>query len=925
MRRGNLTTRISRDAYTYGVSHPPARQFIGRRAESTAFREFLLTDGPRVLLVTGRGGIGKTSLMDRFVDIASATGRAVQSLEVTSSSIPTAILVDLRRGFRDRTSAKAFGEFDEAVRRLFQIENLAAGADHTKMSSRGWASRITQTVLFEAASVAISRSVISGYAIDEALGPAVEVAVGTLTNLATDQAETFVGRLRRFGAADSDVRFYLDADQVLIELFAQATQESAQERGTIILIDAVDRNSRVASWLVDTLLPSLSGSRVHVCLAQRDWSPSPEWLSLPFPFDVQRLQPFTTEELRDCLREYRVPVELSDHVRAITEGVPLAVALFAEAYGLGADSGALDRASKDAVFGLTRSIVDRFDNPVLRQAVLASAVPRELTRDTLRTLIGSKADEVYLRLASFTSLYESLPQGAMRLNDASRRSLRRYWMMSDPTGLSLLHRTLAASFDALIESTRLGPPIARDLAKAVREAFYHHAHGGSPLAVVPSFRIADQLGALDLCAGLLAEAREDPDLDEAVQPVIDWCAGHWHARRQEWTNANRSLRRARRNRLATPAILAMVQAEEAAMSEWRGDVNQSIDGYRASAAVFQLIGRTEDLGSVLLRLGKVLAIRGSIDESLRTFRRSYQLGNTIGDKWLARQSLFGAQLAYVYRGAWSQARSCYRRALDQDAGPNQEGDATALVDHAIAEMLSGRTEEARVSLQGVASYATAAGDRYLTALAEFNTAESYRLDGDAKRAVDGIQASQSAFVRLDAPLSLAVVQKSLALALLAVERTDEAAFVLASARTTISAAKTQYELVQVMIAEGELALAEQDPAAAMRLFDSASGISAQMPARHAELSALEGLVRAALAMGDWTRAEHLAKALLRRTRAHGYNDVSALLWQDLAISRAKRGQSHSSRSAAARAVQSGKRHNVRYGDWIESSVIQQLA
>lgn len=313
------------------------KQFVGRRDEQELFTNALdalisliketnspLKDKPfkRIFLLYGEGGMGKTTLTNRFVQIAESKKCLLIKIDwdehqsegsISSSTRMMDVIYAQFVKEGQGGDLKSFREIrlrrDEVAER---VNNARKEFDPLVSAVADGLSTLTQTGT-------IGKQVI-------------EVVTHTLAGELAKREEQFAKWLKQ-KLDPRDFEIYQNSQLELSKGLVKGIAAVAATRPTIIVFDTYELVGRFDSWVRKGLIYHGSDQLIYVIAGRYDLSA--DYLDLfPQAFVAPiKLNEFRRLDIRDYLLGLEIPVteEIVAQVKGVTRGVPLAVKIIAEA------------------------------------------------------------------------------------------------------------------------------------------------------------------------------------------------------------------------------------------------------------------------------------------------------------------------------------------------------------------------------------------------------------------------------------------------------------------------------------------------------------------------------------------------------------------------------------------------------------------
>ncbi|MFH9422980.1 tetratricopeptide repeat protein [Streptomyces sp. NPDC017529] len=358
--------------------------FVGRDGELAAFRANLARDpaAPDFRFLHhlhGQGGVGKTSLVRRFEQMARERGALTVYVDESVHSVPEAMAEISARLGRQGSPLKAFDKLLATYReRRHEAEAALAGPDEpgdgTAPPSPG--------------SMIVARAGVAGLGLIPGVGP----FAGALdTTHVARGAERLRGRLGARLRSHDDVQLVLSPVEALTPVFVRELGTAADAVPVLALFfDTYEVTGPLLdTWLRDVLFSDRYGplaQNVVVVLAGRDPLDRNCWADHLEHVADAPLDAFTEAEARQFLsaKDITDPGTV-DAILRLSGGLPVLVSTLA---------GTRPRAA-DGVDDPSDTAVERFlkweTDPVRREAALAAALPRSLDEDVYRETVDAEA------------------------------------------------------------------------------------------------------------------------------------------------------------------------------------------------------------------------------------------------------------------------------------------------------------------------------------------------------------------------------------------------------------------------------------------------------------------------------------------------------------------------------------------------------
>ena len=355
--------------------------FVGRAEQLEAFEHNLShlqiaedgMDYPEAFLfnVWGQGGVGKTTLLKRFEDIAKRH-RAVAALtDEAIDSVPE-VMAEFARQLE--AQGKHFKQFNERYK-VYRQKRKELETDPE--APQGFSAFVGKT----AARVGFS------------LGRQVPGAGAVLEDFVdekavVDSAGDWAAYVTRKLKNKDEVQLVNEPIEVLTPLFLEDLGE-VLDCQVVLLFDTYERTDEVLEqWLLDIAADRHGGLPINCIwtIAGREQLNPNRWSeNAPIPLPIE---PFTKEEAKNFLRSKDITnAEVVEKILDLSERLPLMLATLAES----ASNNPADFAEASG------TAVERFlkwvDDPIKRSLAITAALPRNLNKDVIALLVGEEKSE----------------------------------------------------------------------------------------------------------------------------------------------------------------------------------------------------------------------------------------------------------------------------------------------------------------------------------------------------------------------------------------------------------------------------------------------------------------------------------------------------------------------------------------------------
>ncbi|MEV3990445.1 tetratricopeptide repeat protein [Streptomyces sp. NPDC049837] len=485
--------------------------FVGRRDELAVYRENfdIPVDDDRhrfVFHVRGIAGVGKTTLVREWQDLARGRGALTAYVDESVNSVPEALAEISACCAQQGHPLKALDR-QLAIYRQRRYEAEAASAAVTGPEQQDAAAAPS------AGGMAIAQAGLIGAGMLPVVGAFAGAVDPARVAQGTDRLRAVLSA--RFRNQD-DVQLVLDPLQALTPvLVAELDRVAAEVPWVALFFDTYERTAPfLDTWLRDLITTedrygALPPNVVLTLAGQTRLDPACWSDYAEFVGDIP-LEPFTEPESRQLLAAKGVVDEtVVQDVLRLAGGLPVLVSTLAE------KPGEVDAPSADAV--------DRFlkweTDPVRRAAALACALPRRLNEDVFAAATET-GTALFAWLGSLPFVSER--EGHARYHDVVRGPMLRLQRLRSPRRWSAEHTRLAEVFAGWAEAAAGDVPAdelwSRETWRAPRLEELYHRLCAQPVTALPGMLRA----GVDVCeeqdpatarrwARVLADAGEDTD------------------------------------------------------------------------------------------------------------------------------------------------------------------------------------------------------------------------------------------------------------------------------------------------------------------------------------------------------------------------------------------------------------------------------
>jgi len=406
------------------IDEAEAQRFVGREQELDTFRQHINSTPPRYLVfyITGQGGVGKTTLLNRYREIARNDFKfLLADSDEQQRDIPSVLGRFARQLKEQNVPLKRFDERYTTYRqKMHEIEN-------DPEAPQGLAALLGRTV--------VRAAFVGGD-----LVPGVRKGLELLPRDSLEhQASEWTSYLAKKLTNKDDVALVRDPVSILTPLFFQDLNEIAQKQKILLCFENFEATRQeLQQWLLH--LPEYKPSRnIRIAVAGRD-EPGANWDKLRNVTMIIHLDVLTEREAEAFLDSYGVnSPQRRTEILECSGRLPVIMSWLAA-----------PEASEPDISLPTHNIVERFlrwvSDPQLRQVALAGAIPRAFNVDNLNLLL-EHLDQTIDKQHAFdwllTMPFVKQRSDGWHYHDVVRRMMLHYQRRRSPQSYRQMHTILA--------------------------------------------------------------------------------------------------------------------------------------------------------------------------------------------------------------------------------------------------------------------------------------------------------------------------------------------------------------------------------------------------------------------------------------------------------------------------------------------------
>jgi hypothetical protein len=292
--------------------------FVGRTEQLSLFEGALSASQPSFLIlnISGQGGVGKTTLLERYHQISINRGVAYGIVNEDHLAIPKILETFVAQL---ETNGLDFDRFKERYRKYLELKEKIESDPKVPSGLMDFALRGVAKVGVKS----LKRIPVAGDIADVLLSPETEDAI-------VEQASEFTKYvLQKFTNKDERV-LLLDTDVELTRYFLENIAKALKNQKVVLSFDTYEKTAEnIEKWLIGLLLGEYGrfSSNVLFVIAGR-YSLGQNWTRFRKAIRQVELQEFTEEEAKDYLTRSGITDEkLITQFIEITERLPVLLAL----------------------------------------------------------------------------------------------------------------------------------------------------------------------------------------------------------------------------------------------------------------------------------------------------------------------------------------------------------------------------------------------------------------------------------------------------------------------------------------------------------------------------------------------------------------------------------------------------------------------
>jgi tetratricopeptide (TPR) repeat protein len=409
------------------IDKEEAERFVGREWELETFRQQISRIPPRYLIfyITGQGGVGKTTLLNRYREIAKDFSFLLTDCDELQRDIPAVLGRFAHQLAEQGYSLRRFNERYKTYRqKMDEIEN-------DPEAPQGLAALVGRTV--------VRATFIAGDMV-----PGLRKGLDYLPRETVEtQASEWAMYLAKKLTNKDEVALVREPTPILTSLFFEDLNEIAKKQRVLLCFENFEATRQeLQNWFL-RLREYRPSQGIRIVIAGRD-QPGAKWDPLRSVTMIVRLDVFTEQEAEAFLDTYKITDSgRRTEILEFSDRLPVMMNWLAAPEGQEPDPSVP-----------THDIVGRFlrwvTEPAWQQVALVAALPRSFNVDTLKLLLEYReqtVDEQSSFAWLLTMPFVKQHADGWRYHDVVRRMMLHYQRQESPQTYRKTHMALAGFYN----------------------------------------------------------------------------------------------------------------------------------------------------------------------------------------------------------------------------------------------------------------------------------------------------------------------------------------------------------------------------------------------------------------------------------------------------------------------------------------------
>jgi len=368
------------DGWDNIINEKERTRFVGREQELEVFRAEINRTSPNYLIyyITGQGGVGKTSLLNRYQEIAKNFGFLLADCDQEQRDVPTVLGHLAHRLQEQNFPLKRFNRRYETYRQ--KIDEIHSDPE----APQGLPALVGRTI------------VRAGYVFGDAL-PVARKALDLIPreSVETQASEWLTYLARKIGNKD-DISLVREPIPILTRLFFEDLNEIVQERRVLLCFENFEATRQELQEWFRRVLEYKPSRNIRIAIASRDL-PGTQWDTLKRITTTITLDVFTEQEAEALLSKCNITdPKRRKAIIKYTGKLPVLMGWMAESQSkeLATTLPVQNQDSSIPTSDMVEWVLRGVTEPALREVALLAAIPRIFNADILELLLEGNSQTI---------------------------------------------------------------------------------------------------------------------------------------------------------------------------------------------------------------------------------------------------------------------------------------------------------------------------------------------------------------------------------------------------------------------------------------------------------------------------------------------------------------------------------------------------
>lgn len=701
-------------------------EFVDRRTEVKLFRRMISRGGiePRILAVTGVGGIGKSTLLKIFSSICELSHIPCFRVDCRDSKS----VLDVARSivFQSSESKMRTSPLYDLNRSLKKLESILNQINKLRIqngSEEGeFLTSLTKNILksFVPLSIPVVDSIKENDIPDKLL------------------KKYTISKLNQ-----KNLELLYNAERVFTENLISGFNGIAHESHCVIMFDTFEMAGDLEIWLREQCMPHLNENIVVVISGRKrlgsEWE---RWR--PIINEVELLS-FSDKYTRIYLanrgiKESHLVKKLFD----FTSGHPMCLAISVDLYKK-RKSIRVGEWGEELKYLVVDSLIERVMNQIKDEAIkeflVTCSVVRYVNIDIAETLLKDSSfriDQVYELVKSFSFVYPH--KFGITFHDTVREYLREDLKRHSPSRFVRLNECAIDYFTSMLND------VGFEEAHIQRELLYHELSideekGIRRLRLI--FSRAAKLFQIDFCEQILNEVIAFDLRRKESQDWLEYYRAVFAFRQGRWTDQEKICRTLVQDHNVSRELLAKAKIDLGAAYVRQGKLSLANRIISEGVAIIRQVGTEIELGDALFELAKVFRWQGLWKDTFECFRDCSEIFRKTGQLSRLAEIDMHTALIYQLQGKWEDAKDlCVRSQRVFGEVGNEYGVGRSLFNLGWIEMLEGNLDLAEQLCSQSIDFSRKLGQKHSIGMSLIVLGDIYRLQARYSESTECINESR---------------------------------------------------------------------------------------------------------------------------------------------------------------------------------------